>query len=159
MSETEQKFPEWLLYQSPLERERAELMVMPCETIEEALAVSSRMRRMLTRYGQEACTGIPRPDQESPRTEKERLQEVAYCAWMIWRAWNRPGWGLANKMHLLRDALKSAGFRISPEARPNPYLAMIAAGEKSVEIRRHIEDRQTDRTEFYVQMEKDGWLK
>ena len=45
-----------------LERERAELMAMPCSTITEAMAVLRKMSLMLSRYGQEACTGLLGPE-------------------------------------------------------------------------------------------------
>ena len=47
-----------------LERERSELMAMPCRTLPEAMAVSRKMRAMLARYGQEACTGLFEPGRD-----------------------------------------------------------------------------------------------
>ena len=45
-----------------LRRDMAKLNAMPCNTIEEAMAVSGKMQYMLARYGQYACTGLERPE-------------------------------------------------------------------------------------------------
>ena len=41
-----------------LRQDMAKLHAMPCNTIEEAMAVSGKMQYMLARYGQYACTGL-----------------------------------------------------------------------------------------------------
>jgi len=123
-----------------LKRDRAELLAMPCQTLGEALAVASKMRVMIARYGQEAM--IARYGQEacvghnSDGNESARGLDITEEAARVWEAWNGSPVSLPNAMMRLRIALESAGISISkPKPDLSNHVEAWDVGRKFVKVR------------------------
>jgi len=114
-----------------LKRDRAELLAMPCQTLGEALAVASKMRVMIARYGQEACVG-----HNSDGNESARGLDITEEAARVWEAWNGSPVSLPNAMMRLRIALESAGISISkPKPDLSNHVEAWDVGRKFVKVR------------------------